>query len=140
MTPGCGIGRREFLARCGGGLSGMALAALLDDGSPIRPAIDPAAPLHARAPHFRPRAKRVLYLFCSGALSQLDTFDWKPELVRRDGEPLPGGEGLVTFQGEQGNLTRSPWSFRPRGECGKWTSDLLPHLGARVDRLCFCTG
>ena len=141
--------RREFLATLGGGLVGglaggllpfrnVALAALLDEST--RPRIDPAAPLAARPPHFRPRAKRVLYLFCSGALSQVDSFDWKPELERRDGTPLPGGAGLVTFQGEQGDLARSPWKFRPRGGCGKWTSDLLPHLGERVDRMCFLHG
>jgi hypothetical protein len=150
-----GLDRREFLARCGSGLSGIALAALLaerrtslasaaslfrDDAGPIRPVIDPSAPLRARPSHFAPRAKRVVYLFCSGALSHLDTFDWKPELLKRDGTPLPGGEGLVTFQGEQGNLQRSPWNFAPRGECGKFASDLLPNLAARVDRMCFLHG
>ncbi len=144
--------RREFFARCGSGLSGIALAALLaqrrllgatsrdDERAPIRPAIDPRAPLRARPPHFPAKATRVLYLFCSGALSHVDTFDWKPELEKRDGTPLPGGEGLVTFQGEQGNLTRSPWRFRPRGECGKQASDLLPNLAERVDRMCFLHG
>jgi hypothetical protein len=99
--------------------------------------VRPDAPFAARAPHFAPRARRVVQIFCSGALSHVDTFDHKPELERRSGEPLPGAEGLVTFQGENGALTRSPWSFRPRGQCGKWTSDLLPHLGAKVDDLCF---
>jgi hypothetical protein len=146
------VDRRGFLARFGHGLSGIALAALLagrrargaaaPDGGlgPIRPRLDPAAPLRARPPHFEARAKRVLYLFCSGALSHVDTFDWKPELEKRDGTPLPGGEGLVTFQGEQGNLARSPWRFRPRGECGKPISDLLANLAARADRMCFLHG
>ena len=49
-------------------------------------------------------------IFCSGAISHLDTFDYKPELVKRDGEPMPGGK-LVTFQGEQGNLTKPLWEF-----------------------------
>ena len=144
------LDRRQFLGRCGDGLAGIALAALLAErrlaaaagaeGGPIRPLVDPAAPLRARPPHFPPRAKRVLYLFCSGALSHVDSFDWKPELEARDGTPLPGGEGLVTFQGEQGNLARSRWPFRPRGECGKPVSDLLPDLAARVDRMCFLHG
>ena len=136
--------RRDFIAQVGTGLSGIALLSLLQERQErqetARPQFDPSAPLRARPPHFKPRAKRVLYLFCSGALSQIDTFDWKPELVRRHGTPLPGGEGLLTFQGEQGNVTRSPWEFRPRGVCGKWTSDLLPNLGARVDRMCFLHG
>src|SRR5262245_9308176 len=152
MTPRTrtnpGLDRREFLARCGTGLSSIALAALLaerrafaaDDLGPIRPIIDPRAPLRARPPPFTPRATRVLYLFCSGALSHLDTLDWKPELLKRDGTPLPGGDGLVTFQGEQGQLARSPWSFAPRGESGKWASDLLPNLAERVDRMCFLQG
>ncbi len=153
--------RRDFLAHCGSGLSGIALAALLaerrlgaatpasappagsspdDNLTPIRPLIDPAHPLLARPPHYPARAKRVIYLFCSGALSHLDSFDWKPEVDRRHGTPLPGGDGLVTFQGEQGDVTRSPWRFRPRGVCGKWTSDLLPELGRRVDQMCFLHG
>ncbi len=151
MAP---LDRRSFLARSGG-LASIALlsllearargreeigAAPLDDQRPIRPVIDPSAPLRARAPHYTPKAKRVLVIYCSGALSQVDTFDWKPELLRRDGTPLPGGDGLVTFQGEQGNLTRSPWRFAPRGQCGKWASDLLPNLAARVDRMCFLHG
>jgi hypothetical protein len=136
-----------MLASCGGGFAELALASLLDprraladDLAPIRPLIDPAAPLCARPPHFAPRAKRVLYLFCSGAISHLDTFDWKPELERLDGTPMPGGEGLVTFQGEQGNLARSRWPFRPRGECGMKVSDLLPRLAQRIDRMCFLHG
>ena len=140
--------RRAWFSRVGSGFAQIALASMLaararagsgrdDSQEPIRPHIDPAAPLRARPPHFEPRAKRVLFLFCSGALSQVDTFDWKPELSRFDGKPMPGGDGLITFQGEQGNLTRSPWAFRPRGQCGKPVSDLLPHLGERVDRMCF---
>ena len=70
-------------------------------------------------------------------MSHVDTFDHKPELIRRHGEPMPGSEELVTFQGENGALTKSPWTFRPRGECGKWTSDLLPRLGELVDEMCF---
>lgn len=146
------MNRRRFLAHSSTGLAQIALASLLadrararpsvlfDHGAPIRPTIDPAAPLRARAPHFAPRAKRVLVVYCSGAISHLDTFDWKPELHRRHGEPLPGGESLVTFQGEQGNLTRSAWKFAPRGQCGKWLSNMLPNLVERVDRMCFLHG
>jgi len=76
-------------------------------------------------------------VFCSGAISHIDTFDYKPELVRRHGSPLPGGDKLVTFQGQQGDLTRSPWKFKPRGECGKMVSELVDHLGDLADDMCF---
>ena len=128
--------RRAFLGTGVSGLAGVALAGLLD-GEAWRPGIDPRRPFAPRAAHHAGRAKRVLQIFCTGALSHVDTFDHKPELVARHGQDLPGGDGLITFQGENGALTRSPWSFRPRGECGKYTSDLLPRLGSLVDRMCF---
>jgi hypothetical protein len=137
------LDRRGFLGHTGTGLAGIALAALLHEerllaADPIRPVIDPARPYAPRPPHFPPRAKRVLMVFCSGALSHVDTFDWKPELVRRHDTPLPveGGK-LVTFQGEQGNLIKPLWEFRPRGESGTMTSDLLPQLGELADEMCF---
>src|SRR3569623_1880228 len=140
------LNRRQFLARSGSGLGGIALAALLAEdallkgygkGTPIRPVIDQAHPLAARPPHFRERAKRVLVIFCSGACSHLDTWDYKPELFRLHGQPMPGAEKLITFQGEQGSLTRSPYAFRRRGQSGKYTSDLLPRLGDLVDEMSF---
>jgi hypothetical protein len=140
------LNRRQFLGRSGSGLGAIALSALLAEdallkgyakGTPIRPVIDQAHPLAPRPPHFAPRAKRVLVIFCSGACSHLDTWDYKPELIKRHGQAMPGGEKLITFQGEQGSLTRSPYSFRPRGESGKYTSDLLPRLGDLVDDMCF---
>jgi hypothetical protein len=131
------LGRRAFIGHLGSGLAGIALQRLLVNDGPIRPKVDGAAPLAPRPPHFAPRAKRVVMIFCSGACSQLDTWDYKPELVNRHGQPMPGSEALITFQGEQGALTQSPYTFRPRGECGKYTSDLLPHLGALVDDMCF---
>jgi len=147
MVPRTAIDRRAFLSRAGSGLAQIALLDLLaGDGllapataqaAPIRPVIDPRSPLLPRPPHHSPRARRVLVIFCSGALSQVDTFDFKPELIRRHGEPLPGADKLVTFQGEQGNLVQSPYAFRPRGQCGKHTSDLLPRLGALADEMCF---
>ena len=121
------LDRRVFLGDATAGLASIALSSLLSEslqGTPVR-----------RGP--APRAKRVIQLFASGAISPLDTFDYKPELLKRHGQPMPGIDKLVTFQGENGNLTRSPWAFRPRGECGKHTSDLLPQLGELVDRMCF---
>ena len=78
-------------------------------------------------------------IFCSGALSHVDTFDYKPELIRLHDTPMPtpGGEKLITFQGEQGNLIKPLWEFRPRGESGTMTSDLLPRLGELADEMCF---
>ncbi|MEZ6126967.1 MAG: DUF1501 domain-containing protein [Planctomycetaceae bacterium] len=135
--------RRQLLLNTGCGLGGIALASLLHEetaaetSGPMRPRIEAEQPFAARRSHFAPRAKNVLMIFCSGACSQIDTFDYKPELIRRHGQPLPGGENLLTFQGAQGNLTRSPWRFRPRGECGKMISDLVPRLGDLADDLCF---
>lgn len=137
------LNRRNFLAHTATGLGGIALAHLLSRDrllaadAPIRPQIDPTNPNAPRPAHFSTKAKRVLMIFCSGAVSQVDTFDYKPELIKRDGQPMPGAEGLVTFQGEQGNLTKSMWQFRPRGKCGKMISDLVPNLAALADDMCF---
>jgi hypothetical protein len=101
------LDRRSFLNDAAHGLSGLALASLLEHDTllaggegPIRPTIRPEAPLAPRRSHLPARANRVLMIFCSGAVSHVDTFDYKPELVRRDGQPMPGAQGLVTFQGE----------------------------------------
>jgi hypothetical protein len=141
------LNRRRFLSDAGLGLSAIALTHLLarqgllastvaGKGS-VRPVIDPGQPFAARPPHFPGRAKNVLVIFCSGACSHLDTFDYKPELIRRHGQPMPGSEKLITFQGEQGALTQSPWEFKPRGQSGKMISDLMPRLGEMVDDICF---
>lgn len=117
------LDRRSFLSHLGTGMAGIGLADLLADDT-------------NRKPHHPPRAKQVLMIFCSGALSHIDSFDYKPELIARDGKPHPNAPKL-TFQGQNGNLARPLFEFRPRGECGKMTSDLLPHLGALVDEMCF---
>ncbi|MEX2671453.1 MAG: DUF1501 domain-containing protein [Phycisphaeraceae bacterium] len=138
------LNRRGFLSHTGTGAGAMALLHLLgrdgllaDEAAPIRPTIDASAPAAPRLPHHTAKAQQVLVIFCSGALSHMDTFDYKPELIKRHDQPMPGGEGLVTFQGENGNISRPLWRFRRRGQCGKLTSDLLPHLGALSDDLCF---
>ncbi|MDB6133229.1 MAG: hypothetical protein JWM59_1472 [Verrucomicrobiales bacterium] len=137
------LSRRHFLRDTATGLGGIALTHLLSRGNllangvPIRPVINPADPNGTRRSHFTPKAKKVLMIFCSGAVSQVDTFEYKPELIRRHGQPMPGGANLVTFQGEQGNLNQSPWAFHPRGQSGKMVSDLVPHLGALADEMCF---
>src|SRR5437763_5280475 len=136
------LDRRGFLAHAGTGLAGVALTRLLaDDGllaaEPWSPTIRPDAPLAARPPHFAAKARRVLVIFCSGAISHVDTWDYKPELVKRHGQPLPGADKLITFQGENGHLAAPQWPFKPRGQSGKMVSDLLPHLAELADDLCF---
>lgn len=139
------LGRRDFLRWGGTGLGGIALAALLAEQGlmaagqriPIRPAIDSANPYAPRPPHFTPKAKRVLMIFCSGAISHIDTFDYKPELIRHHDRPMPGREGLITTQGMQGNVIKPLWEFKPRGQSGKMVSDLLPHLADLADEMCF---
>jgi len=138
------LNRRDFLRLGGTGLGGIALTALLaeqrllaNDKTPIRPAWSPESPGAPRSPHFAPRATNVLVIFCSGALSHLDSWDYKPELIKRNGEPMPGSEKLVTFQGANGALTKPLWEFRPRGKSGKMISEMLPNLAELADDLCF---
>jgi hypothetical protein len=139
------LDRRRFLGGAGHGLAGVALTHLLAThrllGSgkpPIRPDIRPGRALTVRRPHFAPRAKRVLVLFMSGAVSHLDSWDYKPELVRLHGRPMPGqAENFLTFQGENGNLAAPLYEFQPRGQCGKPVSNLFPHLAGLVDEMCF---
>jgi hypothetical protein len=135
------IDRRRFLAQ--GSLGSLALALMLAKenqaraADPIRPQFSPDKPHAPRKPHFQPAAEQVLVIFCSGALSHVDAWDHKPELVKRHDQPLPGGDGLVTFQGAQGNLVQPLWPFKPRGESGKMISDLLPNIAELADDLCF---
>jgi Protein of unknown function (DUF1501) len=145
LRPGT-IDRRHFLSQTTGALGSVALAALLsgdnwaranESTGPIRPVILPQAPLRARPPHFPAKAKRVLMIFCSGALSHVDTWDYKPELIKRHGTPMPGADKLVTFQGASGNLTKSYWDFKPRGQSGKYISDMLPNMAELADEMCF---
>ncbi|QVL30364.1 DUF1501 domain-containing protein [Telmatocola sphagniphila] len=136
------LDRRSFLRDGGTGLGGIALISLLAErrllaADPIRPVIRPEAPLAPRAPHFEAKAKRVLMIFCSGAVSHLDTFDYKPELYKWDGKPLPGAEKETAFQGGHGNLTKPLWNFKPRGQSGKMISDLMPNIAELADDLCF---
>jgi len=133
------LDRRQFLSDTTTALGSIALTNLLGlDGllAASAPVIDPAHPFAPRAPHFAPKAKNVVMIFCAGAVSQLETWDYKPELIQRDGKPLEGGPA-VTFQGPAGNLARPQYEFRPRGQTGKWVSDMLPHLAALTDDIAF---
>ncbi|NND98758.1 MAG: DUF1501 domain-containing protein [Pirellulaceae bacterium] len=130
--------RRRFLSGSAAALPNIALAAMTAEQTrgqtPPALAADPNEPGLA---HFPAKAQNVIMVFCSGALSHVDTFDYKPELLRRDGQPLPGNDKLVSFQGPNGNLTAPLWKFRPRGQSGKMVSDLLPHIGDLADDICF---
>ncbi len=143
------LDRRGFLSDAATGLSSIALASLLLDDNLIADnlsadnrvagdavKIDRARPYRSRPSHFPARAKNVIVIFCAGAVSQLETWDYKPELIKWDGKPLPGGPA-VTFQGPAGNLARPQYRFRPRGETGKWVSDLVPHLASLTDEMAF---
>ena len=131
--------RRQFLADAATGLGSIALASLLcRDGllAAQLPVINPARPNAPRSPHFLPKAKNVVVIFCAGAVSQLETWDYKPELIKRDGQPLAGGPA-VTFQGPAGNLARPQYEFHPRGETGKMVSEMIPHLAVLTDEIAF---
>lgn len=133
------LDRREFLSRGATALGAIALTSLLRQDRLLAaglPTIDPARPFASRAPHFPGRARRVVVIFCAGAVSQLETWDYKPALIPLDGKPLPGGPA-VTFQGPAGNLARPQYAFRQRGQTGKWVSELLPHLAELTDDLAF---
>lgn len=117
------VTRRELFTQAGGGLASMALARLLADD--------------ALRLHHPPRAKRVVQLFMSGAASQCDLYDYKPVLIERNGQPWDPGEAVELFQSSPGPVMASPWSWKQYGECGKWMSDLVPHLGGCVDKMAF---
>ena len=133
------LDRRRFLSSSATALGSIALTNLLGlDGllAANGPIIDPGRPYAPRQPHFPAKAKNVVVIFCAGAVSQLETWDYKPELIKWDDKPLPGGPA-VTFQGPAGNLARPQYAFRPRGQTGKWVSDMIPHLAELTDDLAF---
>jgi hypothetical protein len=118
--------RRSFLRSTSAGFGALAYAAL--SARPGRAAPDTL--LSPRKPHFAAKAKRVIFLCMEGAPSHVDTFDYKPELAKRDGQPI--GKGKVAA----GKLLASPWKFDKRGQSGLWISDLFPELAKQADRLC----
>lgn len=128
--------RREFLWRFGGGLGGVALAHLLGTEGLLGETPKPRPEFNGGL-HHKARAKRVIQLFMSGAASQCDTFDYKPELVRRHGEKFDPGGKVELFQSDPGAVMKSPWDWKPRGACGKYISELVPHIGACADDMAF---
>jgi hypothetical protein len=88
-------------------------------------------------PHFAPRARGVVQIFCAGGVSHIDTFDHRPELSKLHGKTLEGKGENKGFFGQPGKVMKSPYEFRHHGECGHWVSSLLPHLASCVDDVCF---
>jgi hypothetical protein len=133
--------RRDFLGRFGMGLGGIALAHLIHPAGATATEDIPGGMLGA--PHFAPRAKRVIYLFQSGGPSQMDLFDYKPLLNEMNGQELPDsvrqGQRLTGMSGNQASLplAGSIFPFAQHGQSGAWVSELLPHTAKIVDELCF---
>jgi len=129
--------RRSWLQNIATGLCGVALHSLLHASrSSAGPTTEAENPLTQRPGHFATRARRIIFLFMHGGPSHVDTFDYKPMLQQRDGQPLPFAKPRIQFA-QTGNLLKSPWKFRQYGESGAWVSDLFPHVGQCVDRLTF---
>src|SRR5437870_10501232 len=132
--------RREFLWRLGGGLGGVALAHLLghhDLLAETKPTSGAARADLNGGLHHRAKVKRVVQLFMNGGASQCDTFDYKPELIKRSGEKFEPGGKVELFQSDPGAVMKSPWDWKQYGQCGKWISDLVPNLGSCADDMAF---
>lgn len=140
------FGRRAFLDDIWQALAGIGLLDLLarDQGAlaatPTPKPVVSTWKAEAGQTHFPAKARRVLQIFCPGAASHLDLWDYKPELFRRAGQPLPGEENFSSFQGKNGHLMAPPWPFVPCGQTGKRISSLLPHLAKHVDAMAFIHG
>src|SRR5918993_1986515 len=133
--------RRDFLRRAGNGLGLVALSGLLGDQL-LRPSIASAAgvvnPLAPRPVHFPAKAKSVIWLFMNGGPSQVDTWDYKPELERSDGKELAGFDKNTGFFANQvGGVMKSPFKFARHGKSGSWVSDLFPAMARHVDKMAF---
>src|SRR6185312_14261257 len=130
------LSRRDLLWRLGGGLGGIALTHLLGQEGLL------AAPPAGRKElngglHHRAKVKRVIQLFMNGGASQCDTFDYKPELIKRHGKKFDPGVQVEAVTSTPGNVLKSPFAFKQHGKCGRWVSSVLPHLAECVDELAF---
>ncbi len=143
LDPLLGLTRRHFFERCGLGLGSMALASLSGAGRASASASD-ANPLAAKAGHFAPRAKSVIYLFMAGGPSQFELFEPKPKLQEYHGQPIP--ESFVagrrfafmdSFSKERPKLLATKRAFARHGQSGAWVSECLPHTAGVVDDLTF---
>jgi hypothetical protein len=132
------IGRRELLKSAGCGFGYLALASLAAEQAAASSPVDPLAP---RPPRFPAKAKRVIFLFMQGGVSQVDSFDFKPRLARDDGKSLSFDDARVIantgMHGSTQRVMKPLWKFSQRGQSGRWSSDLFPEIGRHVDDLCF---
>jgi len=126
--------RREMLSRIGAGFGSLALASVLAESGRADPSS--GSPLAPKAPHFAPKAKRVIQLFMPGGPSQVDTFDFKPQIAKAQGE-RPDLVDRKSLRNTKNGLMPSPFGFKQYGESGKWVSDIFPHTAKLVDDLCF---
>jgi len=124
--------RRELVTRLGGGIASIAFADLLKRQGLLAAARSPLAP---KSPHFPAKVKAVISIFCYGGVSQIDTFDPKPELLQRQGEAMTGVGQIRTVMGNPGGLMPSPWTFRKHGQCGMDISELFPRVAEHADDL-----
>jgi Protein of unknown function (DUF1501) len=132
------ITRRHFLRDCNVGLGGLALSLLMNDGA--RADLTPANPMAPRRPHYPPKVKNVIYLHMAGSPPHLDLFDYKPELVRRNGQDCPQeflrGRRFAFTSGTP-KLLGTPQPFRQHGQSGAWMSAAVPQLAGIADDLTF---
>ncbi|MDA1014910.1 MAG: DUF1501 domain-containing protein [Planctomycetota bacterium] len=127
------LNRRDMLHRVGAGFGSLALADMLANDAP---ATEGSNPLLPKAPHFPTKAKRVIQLFMPGGPSQVDTFDYKPEIAKNAGQ-RPKLVDRKSLRNTKNGLFPSPFGFKQYGECGKWVSDLFPKVGECVDDISF---
>jgi hypothetical protein len=133
--------RRHFFRECGMGLGKIALGSLLGNTllNNAEAGLTPPNPLAPRKPHFAPKAKRVIHLFMAGAPSQLDLFDYKPELTKLAGKPLPPsviGSQRYAFIRSDAAVLGPCFQFAKHGQSGAELSEMLPHLAGVVDDIC----
>jgi hypothetical protein len=134
-VPSHPLSRRRLLKQLSCGFGYLALTGLCaQSASAAAPVI--TNPLSARPPMLPARAKRVIFLFMQGGPSQVDTFDPKPALQRYDNTDAEFNVAR-TRQVETRRLLGSPWKFAQHGRCGRWASELFPHIARHVDDLCF---
>jgi hypothetical protein len=127
--------RREFLARAGGGCGLLALASMLAEAESTGGYVNPLA---AKGSHFHAKAKSVIWLFMNGGPSQVDTWDYKPELEKRDGKELKGFDKNTGFFTDQvGPVMKSPYKFARHGQSGAWVSEIFPNMAKHVDKMAF---
>jgi hypothetical protein len=119
------ISRRRILSRIGGGFGLFALRSVCSAAE---------NPFDSKKPHFAPKARRVIFLFMNGGMSQVDTFDPKPMLAKYHGQPVPGGNPKT--ERKTGSLMRSPFAFRRCGQNGIEVSEIFPKIGDRIDDIC----